>query len=75
MALGDGRDGQRGRGAAAMEAMRMLKAVGAQPKRTIRLALWGGEEEGLLGSKAYVDSISRGRERGGARGDLGLSER
>jgi len=41
--------------AAAMEAMRMLKAVGAQPKRTIRLALWGGEEEGLLGSRAYVE--------------------
>lgn len=41
--------------AASMEAMRMLKAVGAQPKRTIRLALWGGEEEGLLGSRAYVE--------------------
>ena len=41
--------------AAMMEAMRMLKAVGAQPRRTIRLALWGGEEEGLLGSKAYVE--------------------
>ena len=40
---------------AAMEAMRMLKTVGAKPRRTIRLALWGGEEEGLLGSKAYVD--------------------
>jgi carboxypeptidase Q len=41
--------------AAAIEAMRLLKAVGAQPKRTIRLALWGGEEEGLLGSRAYVE--------------------
>ena len=41
--------------AATMEAMRMLKAVAAQPRRTIRLALWGGEEEGLLGSKAYVE--------------------
>jgi len=29
--------------------------VGAHPRRTIRLALWGGEEEGLLGSRAYVD--------------------
>ena len=37
-----------------MDAMRILKAVGAKPRRTIRIALWGGEEEGLLGSKAYV---------------------
>jgi len=39
---------------AMMEAMRILKAVGARPRRTIRVALWGGEEQGLLGSKAYV---------------------
>jgi hypothetical protein len=39
---------------AMMEAMRILKAVGAKPRRTIRIALWGGEEEGLLGSRAYV---------------------
>jgi hypothetical protein len=45
---------------ASIEAMRMLKAVGAQPKRTIRLALWGGEEEGLLGSKAYVEKHLKG---------------
>ncbi len=38
----------------AMEAVRLLKALGVQPKRTIRLALWGGEEEGLLGSFGYV---------------------
>lgn len=37
-----------------MEAMRILKAVGAQPRRTIRVALWGGEEQGLLGSAAWV---------------------
>ena len=37
-----------------MDAVRILKAAGAKPRRTIRIALWGGEEEGLLGSKAYV---------------------
>jgi Zn-dependent M28 family amino/carboxypeptidase len=37
-----------------MEAARMLKAIGAQPRRTIRVALWSGEEQGLLGSQAYV---------------------
>ncbi len=40
--------------ATVLEAMRILKAVGAQPRRTIRVALWGGEEEGLLGSRAWV---------------------
>ncbi len=37
-----------------MEAVRILKAIGAKPKRTIRIALWSGEEQGLLGSRAYV---------------------
>ncbi|MEO6593665.1 MAG: M20/M25/M40 family metallo-hydrolase, partial [Planctomycetota bacterium] len=37
-----------------MEAARILAAVGAKPKRTIRFCLWGGEEEGLLGSRGYV---------------------
>jgi carboxypeptidase Q len=37
-----------------MEAIRILKAIGARPRRTIRVALWGGEEQGLLGSKAWV---------------------
>jgi len=37
-----------------MEAMRILKAIGARPDRTIRVALWTGEEQGLLGSQAYV---------------------
>ncbi len=41
---------------AAMEAMRLLVSLHHPLKRTIRLALWGGEEEGLLGSKAYVTS-------------------
>ncbi len=40
--------------AVVMEAVRILKAVGARPRRTIRVALWGGEEEGLLGSRAWV---------------------
>ena len=40
--------------AAMMEAVRILEAVDARPRRTIRVALWGGEEEGLLGSRAYV---------------------
>jgi hypothetical protein len=42
--------------AAVMEAMRVLKAVGARPRRTIRLALWTGEEEGYFGSVGYVKS-------------------
>ena len=39
-----------------MEAFRILKAIGAQPRRTVRVAVWSGEEEGLYGSKAYVDT-------------------
>jgi Zn-dependent M28 family amino/carboxypeptidase len=37
-----------------MEAVRILKALGVKPRRTIRVALWSGEEQGLLGSQAYV---------------------
>jgi carboxypeptidase Q len=37
-----------------MEVARVLVAVGVQPRRTIRVALWSGEEQGLLGSQAYV---------------------
>jgi len=36
-----------------MEALRILKAIDAAPRRTIRVALWGGEEEGYIGSKGY----------------------
>ena len=39
---------------AVMEAMRILSAVGAEPRRTIRAALWSGEEQGLLGARAYL---------------------
>ena len=40
--------------AAMMEAMRIINSLGLRPRRTIRVALWGGEEQGLLGSRAYV---------------------
>ena len=39
-----------------MEVARAIAALGQQPSRTIRFALWGGEEEGLVGSTAYVQS-------------------
>ncbi len=37
-----------------MEAMRILKTIGVNPKRTIRIGLWSAEEQGLLGSRGYV---------------------
>jgi hypothetical protein len=37
-----------------MEAMRILKSLGVNPRRTIRIGLWGGEEQGLIGSRSYV---------------------
>jgi hypothetical protein len=40
--------------AAMLEALRIITTLGLKPRRTIRVGLWGGEEEGLLGSKAYV---------------------
>ncbi len=40
--------------AVTMEAMRILQSLGVKPRRTIRIGLWGGEEQGLLGSRAYV---------------------
>jgi hypothetical protein len=40
--------------AVVLEAMRILKAAGLKMRRTVRLALWGGSEQGLLGSRAYV---------------------
>jgi hypothetical protein len=40
--------------AAAMEAIRIIRALDLHPRRTIRVAMWTGEEEGLLGSRAYV---------------------
>jgi carboxypeptidase Q len=40
----------------AMEAVRILQALGVKPKRTIRIGLWSGEEQGLLGSRGYVSA-------------------
>ncbi len=45
-----------------MEALRILKASGVKLRRTVRLGLWGGEEQGLLGSRAYVKSTFGDRE-------------
>ncbi len=56
--------------AAVMEAMRILKSLGTPPKRTIRAALWSGEEQGLLGSKAYVAQHLAGEAHRDARDKL-----
>jgi Zn-dependent M28 family amino/carboxypeptidase len=48
--------------AVCMEAMRILRTLHIQPRRTIRIGLWGGEEEGLLGSAAYVKKYLGERE-------------
>lgn len=45
--------------AVTMEAARILATVGARPKRTIRFILWTGEEQGLMGARAYVASLSQ----------------
>ncbi len=47
--------------AVAMEAVRLLKQLGASPRRTIRIGLWSGEEQGLLGSRGYVKEHFGGR--------------
>src|SRR5262245_39126849 len=55
-----------------LEAARILQAVGVKPRRTIRFALWGGEEEGLYGSKAVVASHLAGDENKAARDRLSV---
>jgi hypothetical protein len=50
-----------------IEAMRILKATGVRPRRTIRAAIWGGEEEGLLGSRAYAQRHYAGDANAAAR--------
>ena len=52
---GDGAADNGAGSAMVMEAARILAATGVRPKRTIRFALWAGEEQGLLGSLAYVE--------------------
>ena len=58
--------------AAAIEAMRILKTIGVRPRRTIRIALWGGEEQGLLGSAAHVQAHYAGDANAAARQKLAL---
>ena len=64
--------------AVALEAMRILKAVGARPRRTIRVALWSGEEQGLFGLARLRAAALRqsprlhGRREAGVREALGL---
>ncbi|HET9368896.1 MAG TPA: M20/M25/M40 family metallo-hydrolase [Vicinamibacterales bacterium] len=53
--------------AVALEAFRILKSTGIRPRRTLRLALWGAEEQGLLGSRAYVARHLAGDENAEAR--------
>jgi hypothetical protein len=48
--------------AVAMEVVRILQALGAKPRRTIRIGLWGGEEEGLIGSRAHVEKHYASRQ-------------
>lgn len=52
--VGDGAADDGAGVAVVMEAVRILKAIGVEPKRTIRVGLWGGEEQGYYGSQQYV---------------------
>lgn len=52
--LGDGAADNAAGVAIMMEAMRILKALDVKPRRTIRIALWGAEEQGIIGSRSYV---------------------
>jgi Zn-dependent M28 family amino/carboxypeptidase len=72
--------------AATMEAVRILRTLGLRPRRTIRIALWTGEEQGIFGSKGYVkehfgyypeseDTNRPGRESRGRRRDTGPTTR
>ncbi|MFN0123425.1 MAG: M28 family peptidase, partial [Blastocatellia bacterium] len=52
--------------------MRILKAINAHPRRTIRMALWGGEEQGLHGSRRYVEKYLAGDANKAARDKLSV---
>ncbi len=58
--------------AVGMEAVRLIQTLGLKPKRTIRIALWTGEEQGLLGSAAYVAEHFGKAERTGGGGGGGM---
>jgi Zn-dependent M28 family amino/carboxypeptidase len=58
--------------ATVLEAMRLLRAAGARPRRTIRVALWGGEEEGLFGSRAWVAQHLAGDANAAARANMSV---
>ncbi len=62
----------------AMEAIRILKALDLKPRRTIRIGLWGGEEQGLYGSRGYVSQHlgerARSQEPPGSAGELTKKE-
>jgi len=61
--------------AAMMEVMRILKATGLRPHRTIRIGLWGGEEGGLLGSRSYVQThLGTAPQRGGGAGNADATD-
>ena len=58
--------------ATVIEAFRILKTLGIEPRRTLRLALWGGEEQGLLGSRAWVTQHLAGPEKQAERDQLSV---
>jgi hypothetical protein len=57
-----------------MEAARILAAIGVRPRRTIRFALWAGEEQGLLGSMAYVEKYLATRAPMGSGAEGGIEQ-
>ena len=52
---GDGANDNGAGSVTVLEAARLIARLGVKPKRTIRFVLWGGEEQGLLGSRAYIE--------------------